>query len=64
MSRFLQGRINSHKSDSKYHPERCGLLSHEYNDNHTMNYGAAKILESEKNLCTALDILGMSSKYS
>nr|CAH7767041.1 unnamed protein product [Callosobruchus chinensis] len=46
-SRSLKGRIVSHKSDARLHPERCALASHIYDLGHTANYEEAKILERE-----------------
>lgn len=48
--RLLQRRITSRKSDSRLHREPCALAYNMYNDNHTMNYGATKVLPSEKKL--------------
>nr|CAI5855617.1 unnamed protein product [Callosobruchus analis] len=48
-SRYLQGRINSHKSDINRNVNSCGLTQHAIDTGHTVSWSNAKILDVESN---------------
>ena len=48
-SQRLKNRIGGHKSDCKYHPERCMLAAHVNEYDHKINYDDVKILDIEPN---------------
>ena len=49
-SRSLKGRLTSHKSDARLHPNKCALASHAFNLGHIIDYNSVKILARESNL--------------
>ena len=48
-SQMLKNRLMGHRSDTKYHPERCMLAFHVNNEDHRINYDEVKILDVESN---------------
>lgn len=48
-TRPLSGRISSHRSDCRLHPERCALAEHANNSLHNIDYNSVKVLATQTN---------------